>query len=398
MAGDSPIEFVVSGQNGMEYIDMKNSLVYAKIKIKKADGSDISSTDNVGPANFLLPALFSQVDVTLQGRTVVSAASNYAYKAYIQTILKYGADAKKSQLTTQLWHKDSDGEMGDTDVRTGNNLALLERAELFEGGKSVDLEGPIFHDLFRMDRYLLNQVNVNVKMYRSKPEFCLLSGEQSPNYRIEFEDIRLHIAKVKVNPAVIYAQSQALATTTAKYPFTESVLKHVTLAAGGTSFTYDNLFQGMRPNFVTVGFVNSTAITGAYDQNPWFFQPFDVTSIGLYVDGIPVGGNVIKLDYNGTTGQTVIPTLRNMFKTTGRWLSDCGLEINRNNIASGYSLYTFNLEPIFQGNQYLTLLKQGNVRVEVTFGSPLAKIISCIVYAEHPGYFEINAARDILKP
>ncbi|XP_033725179.1 uncharacterized protein F54H12.2-like [Pecten maximus] len=377
---------------------MKNSLVYSKIKITKADGSAISTTEDIGPVNFLLPALFSQVDVTLQGRTVVSTTSNYAYKAYIQTLLKYGTDAKTSQLTTQLWNKDTDGEMNDTDVRTGNNLALLERAELFEGGKSVDLEGPIFHDLFRMDRYLLNQVNVNVKMYRSKPEFCLLSGTQTPDYKIEFEDIRLRIAKVKVNPAVIYAQSQALTTTTAKYPFTETVLKHITLPAGGTSFTYDNIFQGMRPNFVTIGFVDATAITGAYDQNPWFFQPFNLTSIGLYVDGIPVGGNTIKIDYNATTGQTTIPVLRNMFKTTGRWLYDCGLEINRESISNGYSLYSFNLEPIFQGSQYLTLLKQGNVRLEVTFGSTLPKTISCIVYAEYPGYFEINAARDILKP
>ncbi|XP_021357788.1 uncharacterized protein F54H12.2-like [Mizuhopecten yessoensis] len=398
MTGDSPVEFIVSGQNGMEYIDMKNSLVYAKIKIKKADGSNISSTEDIGPVNFLLPALFSQVDVTLQGRTVISTTANYAYKAYIQTLLKDGNGAKTSQLTTQLWHKDTDGEMDDTDVRTGNNLALLERAELFEGGKVVDLEGPIFHDLFRMDRYLLNQVNVNVKMYRSKPEFCLLSGEQTPNYKIEFEDVRLRIAKVKVNPAVIYAQSQTLTTTTAKYPFTESILKHVTLAAGGTSFTYDNIFQGMRPNFITVGFVNATAITGAYNQNPWFFQPFNVTSIGLYVDGIPVGGSTIKLDYDTSSGQTTIPFLRNMFKTTGRWLSDCGLDIDRENISSGYSLCTFNLEPIFQGNQYLTLLKQGNVRLEVTFGSTLSKAISCIVYAEYPGHFEINAARDILKP
>ncbi|XP_033725176.1 uncharacterized protein F54H12.2-like [Pecten maximus] len=398
MAGDSPIEFVVSGQNGMEYIDLKNSLVYAKIKIKKADGSDISATEDVGPVNLLLPALFSQVDVTLQGRTIVSTTTNYAYRAYIQTLLKYGNDAKTSQLATQLWLKDTDGEMDDVDVRAGDNLALLTRAEYFAEGKSVDLEGPIFHDLFRMDRYLLNQVSVNVKMYRSKPEFCLMSAAQSSDYKIEFEDIRLRIAKVKVNPAVIYAQSQALAVTTAKYPFTESVLKHITIAAGGTSFTYDNIFQGLRPNFITVGFVDATAITGAYDQNPWFFQPFNVTSIGLYVDGQPVGGSTIKLDYSVSNGQTTIPVLRDMFKATGRWLSDSGLDITRENISNGYALYTFNLEPIFQGNQYLTLLKQGNVRLEVTFGGTLPKTISCIVYAEYPGYFEINAARDILKP
>jgi len=74
------------------------------------------------------------------------------------------------------------------------------------------------------------------------------------------------------------------------------------------------------------------------------------------------------------------------------------MEIDREDISQGYALYTFNLEPTFQDSEYFTLLKQGNVRLEVTFGTALSETVSCIVYAEYPGYFEINAARDILQP
>jgi len=38
--------------------------------------------------------MFNQVDVTLQGNTVVSTTNHYGYKAYIQTLLKYGYEAK----------------------------------------------------------------------------------------------------------------------------------------------------------------------------------------------------------------------------------------------------------------------------------------------------------------
>ncbi|XP_033758251.1 uncharacterized protein F54H12.2-like [Pecten maximus] len=103
ISSDSPIEFMVSGQNGLELLDLKNSLVYTKVKIVKGDGTAISDMEDVGPVNLLLPALFTQVDVTLQGKTVVSTTNHYAYKAYLQTLLKYGKDAKTSQLTTQLW-------------------------------------------------------------------------------------------------------------------------------------------------------------------------------------------------------------------------------------------------------------------------------------------------------
>ena len=40
----------------------------------------------------------------------------------------------------------------------------------------------------------------------------------------------------------------------------------------------------------------------------------------------------------------------------------------------------------FQNDYYLTLLKQGNVRLETTFGTALAKTITCIIYAEYPGF------------
>ena len=75
---DSPIEFVISGQNGMEYIDMKNTMIYVKAKIKKGDGAAIASDENIGPVNLFLPVLFSQVDVSLQGKPIVSTTNHYS--------------------------------------------------------------------------------------------------------------------------------------------------------------------------------------------------------------------------------------------------------------------------------------------------------------------------------
>ena len=397
VSNDSPVEFVISGQNGMEYIDMKNTLIYVKARIKKADGTAIDGDIDTAPINFFLPGLFSNLDISLQGKTVVSTTNHYAYKAYIQTLLQYGYDAKSSQLTTQLWSKDTEGAMNDVDAVNGSNYSMKRRAQLFQGDKCVDLQGPLYHDLFKMNRYLLNQVSVNVKLYKSRPEFCLVSNAASPSYKVVFEDIRLRVAKVRVNPAVIYAQSQALSVTNAKYPFTQTIVKQMTIPSGSTNFTYDNIFQGMRPNFVCVGFVLAEAASGAYKQNPWYFQHFNVSNIGLYVDGIPVNGNPLKLNYDSSSGTDTIHVLTNMFTSTGKWLNDSGINLDRGDIAEGYALYTFNLEPTFQDSQYLTLLKQGNVRFEATFKQALAKTITCIIYAEYPGYFEINSARDIVQ-
>lgn len=115
----SPIQFIVSGQNGMEYIDTKRSFMSIKARVVHQDGTPIQLDEVVGPVNLLAHALFDQVNVTIQGKFITSATGNYAYKAYIQTLLNYGNDAKTSQLTSQCFYKDIPGHLDDNDGKNG---------------------------------------------------------------------------------------------------------------------------------------------------------------------------------------------------------------------------------------------------------------------------------------
>ncbi|KAJ8305205.1 hypothetical protein KUTeg_009160 [Tegillarca granosa] len=270
-------------------------------------------------------------------------------------------------------------------------------AELFANGTSVDMEGAILGDLFNLDRLVLNSVQMSVKLYRSKPEFCLMTDEQSPDYQIFIEDIILKVCKVQVNPAVIYGQAEVLKHENAKYPFTRTEIKQVSIPAGQINFTFDNIFQGLRPNKVVVAFVKSEAVAGAWTLNPFNFHHFDLSQIGLFVDSVPVSGNIMKLNYDNTIGQTTIPAFTQMFEITDKWMCDSGNQLDRHDLAGGYALYCFEIEPNFGNDMnYLSLLKQGNVRLEAQFNKPLPTATTCIIYAEYPGYFEINGARDIV--
>lgn len=396
LSGRAPIEFYISGNNGMEYLNLKNSQLLIKARIKKKDGTLLPSTEYVGPVNLLLPALFSQVDVMLNGRLVTATTSNYNYKAYIQTLLKYGDDAKKSQLTSQLWIKDTKNHLNDSNVHSGQNTGLYERSTYFAGGKVVELQGPIFHDIFQIDRFILNQVGVSLKFYRSNPEFYLITDESQPDYDLYIEDITLRVNKVLVNPAVIMGHNQMLQTTNAKYPFVKTEVKIMTLAAGQMSVTWDNIFQGLRPNKLVIGFTSSQASAGSYTTNPWEFKSYHLNQIDVSVDGVSVNGNPLKLSYDSVNGETTTQVLSSMFEVTGKWMNDYGMQLDRDDINAGFALYSFNLEPNFSPNNYLTLLKQGNVRLDAHFGNSLPETINCLVYAEYPGYFEINQSRDII--
>jgi hypothetical protein len=49
----------------------------------------------------------------------------------IQNMLSYGTDAKKSQLTSQLYFKDKTGHYDDNDVKNGANTSLYTRSFYF---------------------------------------------------------------------------------------------------------------------------------------------------------------------------------------------------------------------------------------------------------------------------
>lgn len=204
ISGNSPIEFIISGQNGMEYVDLSQRKLYIKARIVHSNGSHLNAIEHVGPVNLLAGSLFSQVDVTLQGKSVTSTTNHYPYKCMFETLLSYGSEAKTSQLTSQLFIKDTPGALDDNDVKNGQNNGLYARSIYFQESKTVDLEGPLFSDVFKMNRYILNQVSIGVRLYRSKGEFSLITKEDSPDFQIVIDDILLRVCKLQINPALIY--------------------------------------------------------------------------------------------------------------------------------------------------------------------------------------------------
>ena len=86
----------------------------------------------------------------------------------------------------------------------------MDRAAYIALSKFLALQGGLYHDFFQMKRYLLNQVDVKVKLYGSSPSFSLLSDVLTPDFKIDIVDVCLIAQKIRVNPAVIYAHSEML--------------------------------------------------------------------------------------------------------------------------------------------------------------------------------------------
>jgi len=158
----SPIEFDIAG-NGEAYVDLANTMLYVQVKITKQDGSVLDDDVHVGPVNLFLHSLFSQVNIFLNETHVTASTNTYPYRAMLETLLSYGDDAKKSQLTTTLYYEDKAGSMDAVtfDNADTRNAGLVQRRNFTARSWVVDMIGRIHADLFFQNRHLLNKANVN---------------------------------------------------------------------------------------------------------------------------------------------------------------------------------------------------------------------------------------------
>ncbi|XP_041351267.1 uncharacterized protein F54H12.2-like [Gigantopelta aegis] len=385
----SPVEFQIAN-SGSDYVDLKRSRLHVKLKVSHSDGTVLDKDEHVGPVNLFMQALWSQVAVYLQGQLVSSANNHYPYKAIIETLLNYGADAKQSQLQSQLFYKDKGEVQTDiesTDPITGANSGLLNRGAFIANSKTITMEGALCEDIFNIGRYLVNGVDITIKLFRSSVPFCLMSGKTGQEYMIELQDIYFKICKLKMNSALILTHNKLFEKSNALYPFTKTEVKMSSIPFSQQSYVWDNVYQSHCPGRLVVGFVNGDGVTGSYTKNPFNFQSSFVKTVSLYLDGVSIPGRPVEAED--------ISAYVNLFEGVNRWGQDSGNYIKRSEFVLGHGLFVFSLEPVFVDSDYLSLIKSGNLRLEVQFKSALKNTVSCIVYGEFPSLIEIDQTRNV---
>jgi len=391
VADDSPIEFEING-NGEDYIDLANTMLYVRAKITRADGTNLQAADVVAPANLFLHSLFSQVDISLNGTQVTTSTNTYPYRAMIETLLSYGDDAKKSQLTSALYYADEPDRMDAVDFDAGTrNSGLYTRSRLTVQSHVVDMMGRIHADMFFQDRYLVNEVHVKIKLIRSRNAFCLMSADE---FKVKIDSAIMFVRKVKLSPSVFLAHAKALENSTAKYPIRRAVCKTITIPTGFRDVSHEKLFSGQLPTRLVIGLVRNDAFNGTFARNPFNFQHFNLMEISVYSDGQQQYG--IKPLTTDFTNNLYVRAYNTLFSGTGKVFKDEGNALDRTAFSKGYALYAFDLTPDLGEDDHFNLSKQGSVRLVLKFREALTQNVTVIAYAEFQNVVEIDRNRNVI--
>ena len=386
----SPIKYDISGDSD-HYIDLNSSYHYMEAKITKADGSALDEGEEVGPINNLGHSAFQQLDIHLDNTLITDSSNLYHYRALIETLLSSSDESKSSQLSMSLFYKDTAGEMDS--FTTGNN-GLVTRRELMKKSNTVQLIGKLHSDIFFQNKYLLNGVDIKIKLLRNSDKFVLMAKEDA-TYKLKITYASLFIRKVKVNDGIQMKHIEKLERQLkpAHYPVSRVTMKSFNIATGSLSCIEENLFNGILPKRIVLFFVKSSSLEGKYNENPFNMLHMFLRYCVLYVDGKMVPQKPLVSDF--ANGQY----LRNyfsLFESTGKAFKDAGIGIDRIEYANGYSMLAFDLTPDLDESGCFHVLKKGNIRFEAKFDKALEEPVNVVVYAEHDATIKIDKNRAVL--
>ncbi|XP_067129573.1 uncharacterized protein F54H12.2-like [Centruroides vittatus] len=382
----APIEFYISGF-GENYIDLHSIYLHVQAKIIKKDGTDLQLEDKVAPVNYFLNSLFSQCSVFLNDKQVISQ-TNYQYKSILEALLFYSKDAQKTFLTSALFYKDTAQYMDSLD---DNNEGLAKRFNIAKQSKLIDLIRRLHIDLSRQPKLLINNVDIRIKLERSKDNFALMAS--TDNYKIVIKNASLKINKVDVSSSVQIGIEKALQTGLIKMPFRRTEVKVFTLSSGIQSSNISNAVIGQLPYRITIGLVPNTSFNRNVKYNPFNFKNYNLNYICLLKDNQMLPSKPFVPDFEANLYARNFLTL---FEDIGCINHHKYTNISYKDYKDGYTLYSFDLTPDRSASESHKSVNQiGNISIEVKFKTALLETVNVICLLEYNNTLEIDHSRSV---
>ncbi|KAF4530049.1 hypothetical protein B566_EDAN018291, partial [Ephemera danica] len=386
VSDESPIiEFVIPA-SGSEYIDLSHTEIHAKLKVTKGNGTDLAATDIYAPINYILATMFSNIEIYLNNKLITPVTNAASYRAMIELMLNYGKMTKESQLTAKGVYMDTAKSF---DLCTDANAGFTKRKNIFAKSKVVDLVGYMHSDIFNQDRYMLNGVEIRLRLIRSRDAFCLMSDTVT-GMKLKIVDIFLNIRRVEVNPSIALAHEEALKLTSAKFPINRVDIKVMTIPAGLLSKSLDNVFVGQIPKRVVVGMVENKAYNGELKRNPFSFQHFSLSSFSLVKDGRQIPSRPIECDFDENKHYT--QAFQTLLSGTGLNFMNEDVGLNVSDFPHGNMLLVFDLTPDLSAScmSHWQIRENGSLGIELRFAKELESTINLVVYGEFDNLIEIK--------
>lgn len=390
----TPLQFDIKGA-GTDYLDPSDIYLKLKVKITKADGKNIESTNAVAPINDIGNAMFSNVDLVMNNVVVSETSNMYGAKCYGSTLFSLPQDVKDTHLFMEGWHADQATKFDDA-LNTGYQV----RRDRFALSKEVELKTKIHTDLSFQNRLIPSGIDLRMTLTRARDNYCLQSfdtvteTEPQEEYKLKITHAELQVRKVKLEPSCQLHLEKRIISTGAHFPVNHIVMKSYNIPSNSSTHVIDGLYNGQTPVMCMMGLTKNTSHNGDWKTTPWNYQHFDLNFLELNVEGTPVPSHPLQPDYAGGQYMDCFDTIYRGNLLLG---SDMTHGVTYSDYKDGYCLYCFNLTPDkSDGSSHVARKEFGNVRLALRFAKATTETLTLVVLGQFSNVITIHGNRQVV--
>lgn len=414
----APFEFEVKGSD-VDFIDLARVRLYVRAKIVDKNNQDVSEimSERLSTVNTLFHSLFKRIELRMGRETDVQISHSlptHGYRCYIEELLSRSPSQSEQLGRTDMFYIDDAGKADDVGAfemitvqegeedareelrwRKSENSGFLARQAIVSDSKDFELFGCIKLDLFQQDRYLLNNVNLRLKLEKQDPSFFLLHSEANDAYHIAYQEVYLQVPYVTLSNDRFLEMNRQLLKTNAKYPIRRIEVQDAMVLPNFKTVRFDRLFSNAEhlPTRLVLGLVSNDRFAGTPAKNPYLFHHHNLESLTAKVDGALVSGKQYTFRFD--EGEA-LEAFHDLYVNLGLDDTSSSLHLDYEQYLNGSTLYVLDLSADNNaGSDYFHTHVVGNFSLELTFATPPSTALNLIVYAEYESVIEINANRDV---
>ena len=376
-----------------QHLHLAKNYLLIELRITKANGNVLQHAGAqadplIGPINLIGKTFIKQVKLALNGTEVFDSGDKYAYRTFLETELNYGYDARYSHLQAAHYYQDTPHNH----IDDAQNTALTARAEAFRDSNWVQVMAPIHCDLFSQNKYLVNNIDLRLTLYRNSDAFCLMSPAAAQDYKIEVRTMKWFVKGVDVAKSVGLALEKTMMHFTSKYPVRRVEIKTIHVDAGRRETPENAVFNGAIPRRLVIGCVDADAYHGIYGKSPFNFKNHAIDEVSVTAAGQTYPTKPLTTDF---ANDMYTRAFVQLFEGLGISDDNKGNGINMKKYKSGLCLFAFDLSPDEDDGNHWDLVKEGATSVNIHFANPIpAGGLEVVIYAEFDGLITIDHNRN----
>ena len=378
--GDGYIDFTIPGCAG-QFVDLANIVLHVAGSVVLHNGTKVKQENKIQVSQLGLCNLFKSISVYFNN-TQVEPGTNYAYNAYIKNLLNNPAWRSKNLLKLMGFRT-----MNQHDKYTATTINA-EAAESFVTEKGFDLLGPLTLDIATSDAYLLDSVDIRIRLELSTDKFFLNTANEAlaPKYKIE--EASLTVTKLCPMANALKALNRMMEKVPMTYLFDRILYTSRPVATGQTRITVDNPWSNVVPSKLWFVIVPMERTHGEYNKNSMYFNHHTIKRVDLYLNNETLYS--LQADFeNERYGFSYYQFLRALGHSHAPL-------IEHDEFGKGSTIHLFSLSPEVLDGESMQLEREGHLRIDIDLATAPTESLLLMMFAETQGKIVIDKERDVL--